>query len=85
MLVLRDAEVKRLAAASAEGPDVDRLAQQYRNDANEAVILQLNQQVGLPQQGCANTAVVQGLPRAGLRNGASRKERPEPRGSASSA
>lgn len=52
--MLRDAEVKRLAAASAEGPDVDRLAQQYRNDANEAVILQLNQQVGLPRCKCMN-------------------------------
>lgn len=53
-LALRDAEVKRLAAASAQGPDVDRLAQQYRNNANEAVILQLNQQVGLPLGKCIN-------------------------------
>lgn len=44
-LELRDAEIQRLTAQVAKGPDVDQLAQQYRNDANEAVILQLNQQV----------------------------------------
>ena len=41
----RDAEIQRLSAQLAQGPDVDALAQRYRNDANEAVILQLNQQV----------------------------------------
>ncbi|KAI7844734.1 hypothetical protein COHA_001619 [Chlorella ohadii] len=44
-LARRDAEIQRLSAQLAQGPDVDALAQRYRNDANEAVILQLNQQV----------------------------------------
>lgn len=44
-LARRDAEIARLGAAAAAGPDVDGLAQRARNDANEAVILQLNQQV----------------------------------------
>lgn len=43
-LAQRDAEIERLSALVARGPDVDRLAQQYRTEANEAVILQLNQQ-----------------------------------------
>ena len=43
-MVRRDAEIQRLSAQLAQGPDVDALAQRYRNDANEAVILQLNQQ-----------------------------------------
>ncbi|PRW50911.1 basal body [Chlorella sorokiniana] len=41
----RDVEIQRLSVQLAQGPDVDALAQRYRNDANEAVILQLNQQV----------------------------------------
>lgn len=44
-LARRDAEIARLSAQLAQGPDVEALAQRYRNDANEAVILQLNQQV----------------------------------------
>lgn len=47
-LARRDAETQRLSAQLAQGPDVDALAQRYRNDANEAVILQLNQQVWGP-------------------------------------
>lgn len=43
----RDGEIQRLSSQlGSSGPDVDRLAWQYRNEANEAVILQLNQQVG---------------------------------------
>jgi len=49
-LAKRDAEIQRLSAALVQGPDVDRLAQQYRNDANEAVILQLNQQASWVQR-----------------------------------
>lgn len=47
-LARRDAEIQRLSAQLEQGPDVDALAQRYRNDANEAVILQLNQQVLKP-------------------------------------
>lgn len=43
----RDGEITRLSGQLSAGPDVDTLAWQYRNEANEAVILQLNQQVGL--------------------------------------
>ena len=57
----RDDEIARLAAQLAQGPDVDRLAQQYRNNANEAVILQLNQQVGWMWPGAVGCA----LPGAG--------------------
>lgn len=47
-LARRDAEIQRLSAQLAQCPDVDALAQRYRNDANEEVILQLNQQVWGP-------------------------------------
>ncbi|GAB4818323.1 hypothetical protein N2152v2_005369 [Parachlorella kessleri] len=44
-LKTRDLEVAQLTPQLSRGPDVDKLAWQYRNEANEAVILQLNQQV----------------------------------------
>ncbi|KAL4853675.1 Centrosomal protein [Chlorella vulgaris] len=46
-LARREAEIARLSGLVAAGPDVDRLAQQHRTAANEAVVLQLNQQVEL--------------------------------------
>mgnify|MGYP001810441121 CR=1 FL=1 len=46
-LAAREAEVARLSAATAAGPtDVDALAARCRTEANEALILQLSQQVG---------------------------------------
>lgn len=46
-LARREAEIARLSGLMAAGPDVDRMAQQHRTAANEAVVLQLNQQVEL--------------------------------------
>lgn len=45
-LARRDAEVARLSGQLAQGADVEALAARARTDANEALILQLNQQVG---------------------------------------
>ena len=42
----RDAEITRLGAAGLAGCDVDALSLQYRSQAQEEMILQLNQQVG---------------------------------------
>ena len=41
----RELEIERLGATVEKGQDLDRLNLEYRNEANESVILQLNQQV----------------------------------------
>eukprot|EP00951_Prasinocladus_malaysianus_P046724 scaffold647899_cov47-Prasinocladus_malaysianus.AAC.1 len=41
----RDLEIERLGASVEKGRDLDRLNMEYRNEANESIILQLNQQV----------------------------------------
>lgn len=43
----RDAEIARLGNAAQAGCDVDALSLQYRSQAQEEMILQLNHQVGL--------------------------------------
>lgn len=40
----RDGEIQRLSTLLERVPGVDELAQRCRTEANEAVILQLNQQ-----------------------------------------
>ena len=58
-LTRREAEVQRLAAAAAAGPsvaEVDALAARYRTDASEALVLQLNQQVGEAGESCCDDA-----------------------------
>jgi hypothetical protein len=43
----RDGEIQRLSVQLERGPDVDELAQRCRTEANEAVILHLNQQASM--------------------------------------
>lgn len=42
----RELEIERLGNTVEKGRDLDRLNLEYRNEANESIILQLNQQVG---------------------------------------
>lgn len=44
----RDAEIKRLADKVESGTETDMSALEARNESNEAIILSLNEQVGLP-------------------------------------
>jgi hypothetical protein len=41
----REEEIARLGAQAAQGKDIDTAALQYRSEAQESIILQLNEQV----------------------------------------